>query len=173
MTSGYRCDACEGPNAGWIASRSRTLCPTCERAGPGHRDREPVLVGDVLAAANAVTAHAGRTATAVPEAPGVPGVPEQRSSGTTSCKSCGRVVIWHRTVNGRWIMIEPGDWLVGSIPAGKRWRIAGDGTAVSLGRASPSDTCRICHFDVCPSGPAPANSPSLLLLWRGLAQRGA
>ncbi|MCX2180886.1 hypothetical protein KV205_10135 [Streptomyces sp. SKN60] len=45
-------------------------------------------------------------------------------------------------------------------------RRAGDSTAVDLGRAQPSDTCRICHFDVCPSQPAPAGSPALLAQWQ-------
>jgi hypothetical protein len=63
-------------------------------------------------------------------------------------------------------MIEPGAWPTASIPAGRRWRIAGDGTAVGLRAAEPSDTCRITHFDICPANPAPVQSPVLLSLWR-------
>jgi hypothetical protein len=70
-------------------------------------------------------------------------------------------------------MIEPGEVPAGSVPPGRRWRIAGDGTAVNLGAASPSDTCRVCHFDVCPTRPAPYDSPVLLALWRKHARRGA
>ncbi|MER5493297.1 DUF6083 domain-containing protein [Streptomyces sp. NPDC002490] len=107
--------------------------------------------------------HAARSGTSVADA---------WYSGSTSCDACGAHAEWHRTVRGRWTMIEPGDWPVGSVPVGKRWRIAGDGTAVNLGSASPSDKCRISHFDVCPSRPAPADSPVMLALWRKNAQRG-
>ncbi|MEN8649585.1 DUF6083 domain-containing protein [Streptomyces sp. 21So2-11] len=37
-----------------------------------------------------------------------------------------------------------------AVPAGQRWRVAPDGAAVKLGSASPTDTCRISHFSVCP-----------------------
>jgi hypothetical protein len=87
------------------------------------------------------------------------------ADGDTRCDRCGAVTEWHRTLRGRWIMIEPGARPTGSIPAGKRWRIAGDGTAVNLGAASPTDTCRISHFDICPAKPAPVDSPTLLALW--------
>ncbi|MGX5186208.1 DUF6083 domain-containing protein [Streptomyces avermitilis] len=33
---------------------------------------------------------------------------------------------------------------------GQRWRVAPEGTAVKLGSASPTDTCRISHLSVCP-----------------------
>lgn len=67
--------------------------------------------------------------------------------------------------------MEPGDWPIAPIPPGKRWRIAGDGTAVNLARASPSDTCRISHVDVCPTNPAPSDSPTMLALWHRNTQR--
>lgn len=140
-----------------------TLCMPCEQIGPGHPSREPVLVGDVLVATNEALAHAARTRISAPAA---------RSSSTVRCKSCGAHTSWHRTARGRWIMIESGDWPIGPIPAGRRWRIAGDGTAVNLGAASPSDTCRVSHFDVCPSRAAPVDSPALLALWRRNAQPG-
>nr|WSY53475.1 DUF6083 domain-containing protein [Streptomyces sp. NBC_00886] len=139
-----------------------TLCTTCEQAGSGHPSREPVLVGDVLAATADALFHAADTVTAVPD---------PRVSGATTCDACGGEAEWHRTPRGRWTMIEPGDWSTGPIPVGRRWRIAGDGTAVNLGAASPSDTCRISHFDVCPSRPAPTDSPVLVALWRRNAQR--
>ena len=49
---------------------------------------------------------------------------------------------------GRWLLMEPGSYPTGKIPPGKRWRVAGDGTAVNLHRAtrqtnagSPTSTC--------------------------------
>lgn len=47
------CDACGGPPAKWIASLAMVLCTVCERAGTRHPEREPVLVGEVLAGAAA------------------------------------------------------------------------------------------------------------------------
>ncbi|WP_233448067.1 MULTISPECIES: DUF6083 domain-containing protein [Streptomyces] len=76
--------------------------------------------------------------------PGPVGVPEPRSGGsspapagpaTSPCRRCGARAEWHRTVRGRWILIEPGDLPTRAVPAGSRWRVAGDGTAVQLGAA--------------------------------------
>ncbi|MCB5170236.1 DUF6083 domain-containing protein [Streptomyces bambusae] len=118
--------------------------------------REPVLLAEVLAGASAALRHADRTGTAVPDV---------RDPARTPCRRCGIPAAWHRTVHGRWILMEPGDFPVGHVPAGKRWRIAGDGTAVALGRAEPADSCRVSHFDVCPAAEAPAESLTLLSLW--------
>jgi hypothetical protein len=84
----------------------------------------------------------------------------------TACNGCGAPAAWHRTVRGRWVMMEPGEYPTAQVPAGKRWRIAGDGTAINLGRANPSDYCRVSHFDVCPANPAPGDSKVLLAVWR-------
>ncbi|MHC0433031.1 DUF6083 domain-containing protein [Streptomyces sp. O3] len=133
--------------------------------GYGHPGRDPVLVGDVVAALTADTIlRAARTPTAASDA---------RRPGVTTCGECGGEAAWHRTPRGRWTLIEPGDVRIDAVPAGKRWRIAGDGTAVNLGRAAPSDTCRISHFDVCPGRPAPTGSPVLLAIWRRHATRRA
>jgi uncharacterized protein DUF6083 len=139
-----------------------TLCGACHQAAPGHPNREPVLLGEVLAATADVVTHAARTSVEVPD---------PRDPGATFCTVCGAEAEWHRTVNGRWILIQPRTWPDRAVPVGKRWRIAGDGTAVNLGAASPSGSCRISHFDVCPSRPAPVDSPVLLALWRRNAQR--
>ncbi|WP_329118361.1 DUF6083 domain-containing protein [Streptomyces sp. NBC_01353] len=171
MVSGHRCDACDsvGTAVPRLGDEYLVLCDDCWGSVdvPAAREpdcREPVLLSDVLAGAADALAHAARTGRAVPDA---------RSTGSTTCDTCGGQATWHRTVRGRWIMIEPGELPVGSVPPGKRWRIAGDGTAVNLGPASPSDTCRVCHFDVCPTRPAPLDSPVLLALWRKHARRGA
>ncbi|MFE1414298.1 DUF6083 domain-containing protein [Streptomyces sp. NPDC085524] len=66
------------------------------------------------------------------------------------CRLCGEAAYWHRTVRGKWLLVQPGERPCHLVPAGQRWRIAGDGTAVNLGAALPSDTCRVSHFDVCP-----------------------
>ncbi|MEV0260009.1 DUF6083 domain-containing protein [Streptomyces sp. NPDC050617] len=122
-------------------------------------------LADTLPAVLDVIARAARTATPVPMAGG----PRAR----TACNRCGGAAAWHRTVRGRWILMEPGAWPLTVIPAGKRWRIAGDGTAVNLGSTVPSDTCRISHFDICPARPAPTGSAALLTLWRRNSRRGA
>nr|WSX50946.1 DUF6083 domain-containing protein [Streptomyces sp. NBC_00974] len=157
-----------------------SLCAGCERAGIGHPDREPVLVGEVLAGTAEVLARAARAAgSATLVRAAVRSVRSDAPSGSvrdprrTVCRTCGGEAEWHRTERGRWLMIEPGAWPVGCVPAGKRWHIAADGTAVTLGAPAPSDRCRISHFDVCPLGPAPTGSPVLLALWRRNAQRVA
>ncbi|ALO09731.1 hypothetical protein AQF52_4137 [Streptomyces venezuelae] len=158
------CEACGVPYGKWVASLGMALCGSCERAGSEHPAREPVLVGDVLAGMTEAVTHAARSGRAVPDA---------RRPSTATCGACGAGAEWHRTVRGRWVMIEPGELPARVVPAGSRWRVAGDGTAVNLGSAVPSDTCRVSHFDVCPGRPAPIGSPVLLALWRGHARRAA
>ncbi|MEU0399942.1 DUF6083 domain-containing protein [Streptomyces sp. NPDC006197] len=101
------------------------------------------------------------------------GAPDERAPALAACDRCGARADWHRTVRGRWVMIEPGELTARLVPAGRRWRVGGDGTAVNLGAAVPSDRCRVSHFDVCPARPAPADSPVLLALWRSHARRTA
>jgi hypothetical protein len=92
--------------------------------------------------------------------------PDPSQGTSASCKYCGASCSWHRTQNGRWLLLEPGGYPTEKVPPGSRWRVAGDGTAVNLHRANPADECRITHFDVCPSRPAPADGPLLLAIWR-------
>ncbi|WP_329380061.1 DUF6083 domain-containing protein [Streptomyces sp. NBC_01351] len=75
--------------------------------------------------------------------------PDAREGRPAVCRLCGEAAYWHRTVRGKWLLVEPGEQPCHLVPAGKRWRIAGDGTAVNLGAAMPADTCRVSHFDVC------------------------
>lgn len=144
---GFRCTACDGPDARWDAGRRSALCTSCERAGPP--TREPVRLGDILT----VTGGALRFT-----------APDHTRHRPTTCRYCDATAEWHRTTGGRWILMEPGTFPVRSVPAGRRWHIAGDGTAVALRAAAPSDTCRVSHFDVCPAlsaSPAPRRcSPS-------------
>ncbi|MGW0390257.1 DUF6083 domain-containing protein [Streptomyces sp. NPDC003042] len=87
--------------------------------------------------------------------------PDAREGTPATCRYCGEAAYWHKTVRGKWILIQPGDAPCHLIPAGKRWRISGDGTAVNLGASTPSDTCRVSHFDVCTvrAAAAPATTP--------------
>lgn len=61
--------------------------------------------------------------------------------------------------------MEPGGVPAGSVPPGKRYRIAGDGTAVNLRSSQPADTCRISHFDVCGAKQRPTGSVVLERRW--------
>lgn len=99
-------------------------------------------------------------------------VADPKEGSATTCKDCDASCSWHRTERGRWLLLEPGDYPTDKIPPGKRWRVAGDGTAVNLGSASPTDECRITHFDVCPAKPAPEDSSLLLALWRQRRRTG-
>ncbi len=89
-----------------------------------------------------------------------------KEGSPSSCKYCGTECFWHRTLHGRWLLLEPGSYPLSKIPPGKRWRVAGDGTAVNLGAANPTDECRITHFDVCPAKRAPEDGTLLLAVWR-------
>lgn len=91
---------------------------------------------------------------------------DPREGSASPCKYCDREYAWHRTLNGRWLMLEPGGYPTSKVPPGKRWRVAGDGTAVNLGGANPTDECRITHFDVCPTRRAPEDGTFLLSVWR-------
>ncbi|WP_174552591.1 DUF6083 domain-containing protein [Nocardia speluncae] len=94
-------------------------------------------------------------------------VADAREGTPTACKHCETECSWHRTRNGRWLLMEPGFYPTAKIPPGKRWRVAGDGTAINLGGANPTDECRITHFDVCPARRAPEDGTLLLAIWRG------
>lgn len=126
---------------------------TVHQHGAGRQaDREPVLLGDALAVALDGIAAAARTGR---------GVPDPRSGGETHCRRCGAPAQWHRGEGGRWVLLEPGAYPTASVPAGRRWRIAGDGSAVNLGAAVPSDICRVSHDDVCPAaGRGAAEQPT-------------
>lgn len=93
-------------------------------------------------------------------------VTDPRDGGVTTCKDCGAACAWHRTQGGRWLLLEPGGYPTSKIPPGKRWRVAGDGTAVNLGSGNPVDECRITHFDVCPAKLAPDDGSLILAIWR-------
>lgn len=93
-------------------------------------------------------------------------VPDPAQGTPAACKDCGASCSWHCTEHGRWLLIEPGGYPTEKVPPGKRWRVAGGGTAVNLYRANPTDECRITHFDVCPAKPAPADGSLLLAIWR-------
>jgi hypothetical protein len=103
---------------------------------------------------------------------GPPPVTDPRKGNATLCDDCGVACSWHRTERGRWLLLEPGGYPTGKVPPGKRWRVAGDGTAVNLGWANPTDECRITHLDVCPAGPAPDDGTLLLAIWRQRRRSG-
>lgn len=124
-------------------------------------DREPVLLADAVATVLDGIGFASRG-----EIPAQVRAPDPASGTATTCALCGSAVVRHRTPGGRWIMIEPGERPAAAVPAGRRWRVAGDGTAAVLRAAVPSGTCRISHVDVCPAGPPPVASPVRLARWR-------
>ncbi|MFC9325857.1 DUF6083 domain-containing protein [Kitasatospora sp. NPDC057015] len=195
------CDSCRRPLPRWTAALGATRCTACAADRPDHdrpgggrpdHDREPVPLAEALVGAFeevARTARAGRLLPAQRAAAGGGGASdsggasgrdgtsgEGTSDGSPAnafagCLRCGARARWHRTLRGRWVLLEPGDWPTGAVPVGKRWRITADGTAVALGVADPSGTCRISHFDACPEEPAPYDSSVLLGLWHQHAGR--
>lgn len=161
-------------DSGWVRSASiATLCVAVVSAGCHHLamalvrceeqyDREPVLLAEALPSVVDGIRLAARAA--------IP-VADPALGTATTCGRCGCAAYRHRTAGGHWLLVEPGDWPPAAVPAGRRWRVAGDGTAVNLRAAVPSDTCRISHVDVCPAGPPPVASPVLLAQWRRNARR--
>ncbi|MGW7103977.1 DUF6083 domain-containing protein [Streptomyces sp. NPDC054838] len=113
----------------------------------------PIAVGEVLAGALAAI-----------------GGPDGGAGRPATCRDCGDAALWHRTVHGRWILMQPGSVPYHLVPAAGRYRIGSDGTAVHLGAAAPTDDCRVTHFDICPARPAPRH-PYLLHLWQHAAAR--
>ncbi|MFJ8663250.1 DUF6083 domain-containing protein [Streptomyces sp. NPDC093795] len=126
-------------------------------------------MGDVLAG----LVDAAAFTVVVPEPRSGALVPEVAAPALAACEQCGARIEWRRTVRGHWIMIEPGTLRAAVVPAGSRWRVAGDGTVAGPASAAPSDTCRVRHVDVCAAHPEPVGSPVLLALWRGHARRFA
>ena len=119
----------------------------------GGRDGGPFLLAKVLADTLVTTIGRPRREGARAGAPDASGDGSGDGAGAArpaTCRDCGEAAYWHRTVRGKWILMEPGPRPVHTVPAGQRWRVAADGTAVNLGSASPTDTCRISHFSVCP-----------------------
>ncbi|WP_262387209.1 DUF6083 domain-containing protein [Streptomyces sp. TRM49041] len=145
---GPACAACEGPGAEWSVPFMLPLCPACTKAGTGSPDRDPVRLGDILPVTAAALRASGSGAPAR--------VPAPRTGSPMTCRHCGGRARWHRTTGDRWVAIEPGVRPAAGVPRGRRWYIAGDGTAVNLRGALPSDTCRVSHFDVCPGAGAGA-----------------
>lgn len=92
--------------------------------------------------------------------------PDEREGPPAICSRCGADASWHKTVNGNWVLMELEPFPTRLIAPGHRWRIGGDGTAINLGRANPSDTVRVSHFDACPANHPPRHSSPLLALWK-------
>jgi Family of unknown function (DUF6083) len=149
MDACMSCGSTEGAKERPVPLRT-VACDACWEDAVHFPDREPERI-DV-----------GLTAEQLRPGP----VTDPRDGNASACRDCGAAVTWHRTTNGRWLLLEPGGYPTDKIPPGRRWRVAGDGTAVNLGSANPTDECQITHFDVCPAKRAPDDSSLLLVIWR-------
>ncbi|WBP91366.1 DUF6083 domain-containing protein [Kitasatospora cathayae] len=157
------CERCGGPNGRWNGYERAVLCRPCQIASEREPDpsREPRPIVDVLdglldAMTIAEDAHMARTAAAA--APAV--------ATTTTCGHCGATAQWFMTRSKKWVLLEPGVHPTYLIPEGNRWRIDQHNTALNIGRANPTDRCRVCHWDVCPGRVPAPSSPHLLSLWK-------
>jgi hypothetical protein len=66
------------------------------------------------------------------------------------CDDCRMGVRQHHDNEGNTVELDLREAPVSLIPEGLRWYVAGDGTAINLGQASP-ETVRIRHHDACHS----------------------
>ncbi|MET9535735.1 DUF6083 domain-containing protein [Streptomyces sp. NPDC006649] len=66
------------------------------------------------------------------------------------CDLCRMGVRQHYDSDGTVVELDLREASVAMVPAGLRWYVAGDGTAVNLGHADP-ETVRVCHHDACHS----------------------
>lgn len=149
------CGSSEGARERPVPLRT-ICCAACWDDAVRFPDREPERVNVELTVEQL---RAGRVA-------------DPREGTAATCKDCGTACSWHRTEHGRWLLLEPGGYPTEKVPPGKRWRVAGDGTAVNLGGANPADECRITHFDVCPAKRPPDDGPLLLAIWRQRRRAG-
>lgn len=78
------------------------------------------------------------------------------------CDVCGMGVRRHCDTEGNTVELDPREAPVGLVPAGLRWYVAGDGTAINLGAAGP-ESVRVRHHDACHS--PRADLATLRALW--------
>ncbi|MCX4673595.1 DUF6083 domain-containing protein [Streptomyces sp. NBC_01381] len=78
------------------------------------------------------------------------------------CDVCRMGVRRHSDSEGSTVDLDLREAPVGLVPAGLRWYVAGDGTAINLGQAGP-ETVRVRHHDACHSGRA--DLTTLRTLW--------
>ncbi|GAA2523285.1 DUF6083 domain-containing protein [Streptomyces longisporus] len=90
----------------------------------------------------------------------------------TTCPRCGDTVRRHTDPDGVQIDLDIRDAPTRLAPEGLRWRVTGNGTAINLGWADPTDTVRVAHEDVCTARPQP-DVAELLAYWRRGAARAA
>ena len=43
-------------------------------------------------------------------------VADPRDGNASTCRDCGAAATWHRTTNGRWLLLEPGGYPTDKIP---------------------------------------------------------
>ncbi|MGW7050091.1 hypothetical protein [Streptomyces sp. NPDC054887] len=74
MVSYDDCDTCGIPHARWREALRMTLCARCERTGGDRAAREPVLLGEVLAATAALLSPTAQDAALSAGLPGLAGL---------------------------------------------------------------------------------------------------
>lgn len=128
-----RCECCGGPYGRWRGTLRITVCERCERTGGTAPGPDPVSLGELL-----------------PDVLSLLGsLPQQPAPGRGRCRRCGTPAEWWRTARGRWVLLEPGERSSASVPAGSRWRVTADGTAVRLTGDAVGRVCRVTHWGVC------------------------
>ncbi|MFJ3793843.1 DUF6083 domain-containing protein [Kitasatospora sp. NPDC090091] len=163
------CKRCNRPGARWNGYERAVLCRPCLIAPEPEPDpsREPVSILEVFAG------MAGPEDTGVEDAraPHATTTVQPAATATTTCGQCGAAAQWFMTRSKKWVLLEPVAHPTYLVPEGTRWHIDQHNTALNIGRANPTDRCRVCHWDVCPGRVPAPTSPHMLALWRNNEQR--
>ncbi len=124
--------------------------PICESCGSNDATAvaRPVLLATI--ACDACWLVAQREPSKPAPWPSKPGIAVP-GSHPSRCSYCDADIEVARTPAGERLVLDAEPRLTSSVPAGHRWRLGPHGEAISLGNASPTDTCRVRHRDVCPA----------------------
>ncbi|MFE9425185.1 DUF6083 domain-containing protein [Kitasatospora sp. NPDC006697] len=146
------CWWCGRAGGSWHLGARAVLCGLCVVRVPaaGREVREPVPVREAVLAVERFLANRGRALAVGYESVG-------------RCRRCRSEATWHLTERGRWIMLDPGEHPVDSVPRTRRWQLDRLGTVVHPPETGSEARCRVVHWDVCPGLPAPRD-PYLALV---------
>jgi len=82
----------------------------------------------------------------------------------TPCSRCGGLLVWFRTIKGKWVALDPGRIPATKLPAEDQW-YAKDGVAHRPRQGQALSMARFRHALVCGREPAPDQWSPLFNIW--------